>query len=81
MLVPDSIVLDVGAQRQGRGLTAAVEEDRGSSYDGGPRWVGAQVVHEPSQRAFPPGAACGDDLAAALPGHHDRERGDGNDQR
>ena len=81
VFVKHVVVLDVGPHRQRGGLGAAVEE-HGGARNPQQRWpVVRDLLDELAQRSLGLLPFLGDDVTAALPRRHHRERGDGDQQR
>src|SRR5262249_38012566 len=81
VFVQDVIVFHVRAQRQRGGGLAAVEEDGGARHPlyRGPR--GGQLVHGRLQRTLVALALTGDQFPPFLPGGHDGEHDDADENR
>src|SRR5262249_26032312 len=80
VVVAEGAVFDVGAQWEGGGGLAAVQEDGGAG-NALERWVhGVELVDEGAERALVVFAPGGDELSASLPGGENGE-GDERDQQ
>lgn len=80
LLVPHMIVFHVGPHGQGSRLVPPVEED-GRAGDLDRRQLSAaEVIDESTQGTFVASAFRGDGLASALPGRHDGEHGEADQQ-
>ena len=80
-LVEHLVVLDIGTQRQRRGVFVPVEEDRGAWNAPHRRALLVEFLDELPQRALEALPALGDDLATALPGGHHGEECEADEQR